>query len=210
MQLYDYVRSTAAFRVRIALNLKEIPYESSSVSLLDNEQDQSGYRSVNAAGLVPALADNGQILTQSLAILEYLDEIHPHHPLLPKDPVAKAHCRALAMDVACDMHPLNNLRVLNHLTGELGHSEEEKLSWYHHWLAQGFNGLEAKLQGTDTAFCSGDTPMMADICLIPQLFNARRFNFALAAYPTLVRIEQNCLSLPAFANAHPDAPLAVN
>ncbi|WP_434355680.1 maleylacetoacetate isomerase [Parasalinivibrio latis] len=210
MQLYDYSRSTAAFRVRIALNLKEIPYDSVPVSLIDGEQNQEGYRNINAAGLVPALEDGGQTLTQSLAILEYLDEIHPHHPLLPKNPLAKARCRALAMDVACDMHPLNNLRVLKHLTGELGHSEDEKLAWYHHWLKQGFGGLEAKLGGIKTPYCSGDTPMMADVCLIPQLFNARRFNFALDAYPTLVHIEQNCMALPAFANAHPDAPLAVN
>ncbi|MBD1557048.1 maleylacetoacetate isomerase [Vibrio sp. S9_S30] len=203
MKLYDYVRSTAAYRVRIALNLKGVDYEPVPVSLLDGDQNSAEYLEVNAAGLVPSLETQGDIITQSLAIIEYLDELYPELPLLPEHPIKRAQCRALAYDVACDMHPLNNLRVLKHLTGELAQSEEEKLAWYHHWLRQGFEGLEKKLSKSDTAFCCGDNPTLADICLVPQLFNARRFEFDLTPYPRLVEIESHCLALSAFSDASP-------
>ncbi|BDU39515.1 maleylacetoacetate isomerase [Vibrio nigripulchritudo] len=203
MKLYDYIRSSAAYRVRIALNLKGVDCESIPVSLLDGDQKSSEYLDVNSAGLVPALETQGNIITQSLAIIEYLDELYPELPLLPEHPVERAQCRALAYDVTCDIHPLNNLRILKHLTSELGHSEEEKMAWYHHWLKEGFNGLEQKLSKSDSTFCCGESPTLADICLIPQLFNAHRFEFNLAAYPRLKEIESNCLALSAFSDASP-------
>ncbi|WP_025738535.1 maleylacetoacetate isomerase [Salinivibrio socompensis] len=204
MLLYDYSKSTAAYRVRIALSLKGLTYQREAVSLLDKHQHSDAYRSLNPAGLVPTLVDGDVTLSQSLAIIEYLDERYPGVTLLPNDPVQKAQCRSLALDIACDMHPLNNLRVLQYLTGPFGHSDEDKVTWYHHWLKQGFDGLEAKLQGLDSPFIGGEAPNLADICLVPQLFNARRFAFDLAAYPTLTRIEAQCQTLDAFIQAHPD------
>ncbi|OOE65824.1 maleylacetoacetate isomerase [Salinivibrio kushneri] len=204
MLLYDYSKSTAAYRVRIALGLKGLSYQRETVSLLDKHQQSDAYRSLNPAGLVPTLVGGDVTLSQSLAIIEYLDERYPQVKLLPSDPVQRAQCRSLALDIACDVHPLNNLRVLQYLTGPFGHSDDDKITWYHHWLKQGFDGLEAKLQGLDSPFIGGEAPNLADICLVPQLFNARRFAFDLTGYPTLTRIESQCQTLDAFIQAHPD------
>lgn len=204
MKLYDYSKSSASYRVRIALNLKGLNYQSQAVSLLDGDQRGDNYLALNPTGLVPTLVDNGQVLTQSLAIIEYLEEVYPSPSLLPADHTARAKCRALALDIACDIHPLNNLRVLKHLTGSMGHSEEEKLDWYLHWLKAGLAAVEKKVESSQTAFCCDDIPTLADICLVPQLFNARRFSLDLTPYPTLKEIEQRCQGLPAFEQAHPD------
>ncbi len=207
MQLYTYFRSSAAYRVRIALNLKGLPYDAVPVHLLrgGGEQLQEGYRSVNPAALIPALEDDGAVLTQSLAIIEYLDETHAGAPLLPADALGRARVRALALTVAADTHPLTNLRVLKYLKHTLGVSEEVKMEWYRHWLGEGLASLEALLArdpGTG-AFCHGDTPTLADCCLEPQAFNAERFEVDLAPYPTVARIHAQCAAHPAFAAAHP-------
>ena len=204
MKFYDYGRSSAAYRVRIALRLKGLSCETIPISLLDGTQNSAGYRSLNPTGLVPSLDTGHGILGQSLAIIEYLDECHPEPPLLPAMPFARARCRALALQVACDIHPLNNLRVLNYLTGELKIGEKQKNRWYHHWLKQGLGPLEQQLSGNDSRYCCGDTPTLADICLVPQLYNARRFKLDLAPYPRLGAIELACHQLEAFRLAHPD------
>ncbi len=208
MKLYSYFRSSASYRVRIALNLKGLTYEYVAVHLTRNGGEQFGaeYRSMNPQALVPVLQDGSHALTQSLAIIEYLDEIHPQPPLLPRDPVERARVRALALNIACEIHPLNNLRVLQYLTGKLGLTEEVKNQWYHHWIALGFQALETQLANSQETgkFCHGDTPTLADCCLIPQLTNARRFKGDVSAYPTLLRIERNCNELPAFQRAAPD------
>lgn len=207
LTLYTYFRSSAAYRVRIALNLKGLAYQAVPVHLLRNGGEQLGqaYRAVNPAGLLPALVDHGAALSQSLAILEYLDETHPLMPLLPADALGRARVRALAQTVACDTHPLTNLRVLKYLTGQLGLSEEIKLEWYRHWLGEGIAMLEAQLDNDDRTgrFCHGDAPTVADCCLAPQVFNAQRFGVDLAPYPQIARIHANCAALPAFADAHP-------
>ncbi|MFA9217782.1 MAG: maleylacetoacetate isomerase [Sphingomonadaceae bacterium] len=207
MKLYTYFRSSAAYRVRIALNLKGLDYEALPVHLLRNggEQLAPAYRDINPSGLLPALEDQGQIIHQSLAIMEYLDEVHPFMPLLPADALGRARVRALALTVACDTHPLTNLRVLKHLTGHLGLPEEAKGEWYRHWLGEGMAMLEAHLARADDTgrFCHGDSPTIADCCLVPQVFNARRFALDLAPYPTIMRIHDNCAGLPAFESAHP-------
>jgi maleylacetoacetate isomerase len=206
IKLYSYFRSSAAYRVRIALNLKDIRYEYVPVHLVKGEQGEERYRALNPQGLVPMLVDDGQTLTQSMAIIEYLDEKVPDPPLLPATPAAKARVRAIAQTIACDIHPLNNLRVLKYLTGTLGVSEEAKNAWYRHWIERGFAALEAQL-AADTrtgGFCHGETPTLADICLVPQLANARRYAFSVDTYPTLGRIESHCLALDAFARAAPD------
>jgi len=208
VKLYSYFRSSAAYRVRIALNLKGLAYETVPVHLTrgGGEQLAPGYRKLNPQALVPALEDGGRVLTQSLAIIEYLDEIHPQVPLLPKDPAARARVRALALAVACDLHPLNNLRVLNYLTGPMGLGDDAKRTWYHHWIAEGLGALEASL-ATDPEtgrFCHGDAPGLADCCLVPQLANAYRFKCDVSPYPTLLRIEKNCQALQAFQRAAPD------
>ncbi|MBA5688942.1 maleylacetoacetate isomerase [Rugamonas apoptosis] len=207
MKLYTYFRSSAAYRVRIALNLKGLAYEAIPVHLLRHggEQLAPAYRDVNPSALIPALDDDGAIVHQSLAIMEYLDELHPAVPLLPTGALARARVRALAMTVACDTHPLTNLRVLKYLKGALGLSEEVKTQWYKHWLGEGMAMLEAHLANEPQTgrFCHGDTPTMADCCLVPQVFNAQRFELDLAPYPTIMRIHANCVALPAFAAAHP-------
>jgi len=207
MKLYTYFRSSAAYRVRIAMNLKGLPYEAAPIHLLRNggEQLAEGYRAVNPSALLPALVDEGNVIHQSLAIIEYLEETHPQVPLLPADPLGRARVRALAQTVACDTHPLTNLRVLKHLTGHMGHSDAEKLEWYRHWLGEGMAMLEAHLAGESATgrFCHGDTPTMADCCLAPQVFNAQRFELDMAPYPTIARIHANCSELPAFQAAHP-------
>ncbi|WP_445401039.1 maleylacetoacetate isomerase [Zobellella sp. An-6] len=204
MKLYDYPRSSAAYRVRIALNLKGQTFEAVPVNLLEGAQRGEDYRTLNPTGLVPSLDTGEGLLGQSLAIIEYLDERFPAPPLLPAGAFARARARALALQVACDIHPLNNLRVLQYLVGEFGIDERQKLAWYHHWLQQGLAALERQLTETDSIFCCGDTPGLADICLVPQLYNARRFGLDLAPYPRLMAIDEACQRLEAFAAAHPD------
>lgn len=207
MKLYNYFRSSASYRVRIALNLKRLKYEYLPVHLLRNggEQLAPGYRAVNPDGLVPVFADGGEIITQSLAIIEYLDEMYPEPSLLPGDPIARAFVRSLALQIACEIHPLNNPRVLKYLTGTLGVGEAEKNAWYRHWVETGFASLEAKLAKSAYTgmFCYGDTPTLADLCLVPQVFNARRFSINPDSYPTIARIEAHAMTLSAFADAAP-------
>jgi len=206
MKLYTYFRSTAAYRVRIALNLKGLPYEAVPVHLLRSEENDPAYRALSPLGTVPALlTDEGDALTQSLAIIEYLEETHPQPPLLPADALGRARVRALALTIACDIHPLNNLRVLKYLTGTLGASEEEKMTWYRHWLADGMMAVERLLAGHPATgdFCHGDAPTLADCCLVPQVFNARRFDCPLDEMPTIRRIAEACEQLPGFVAAAP-------
>lgn len=207
MRLYDYFRSSAAYRVRIALNLKGVkPDERTFVHLRMGNQRAQDYLALNPQGLVPALAlDDGHVLTQSLAIIEYLEETVPNPPLLPAQPEARARVRAIALQIACEIHPLNNLRVLNYLLGTLGVTREQKDGWYRYWVDVGFEALERQLsRDAETGkFCHGDSPTLADICLVPQVANARRFNIDLSPYPTLMRIEATCNTLPAFADAEP-------
>jgi maleylpyruvate isomerase len=205
MILYDYFRSTAAYRVRIALNLKGLDYEQRPVSLVKGEQQREDYKRFNPQGLVPTLVlDNDRVITQSLAICEYLEETHPQPALLPGDPEGRARVRVLAQAVACDIHPVNNLRILKYLTGTLGISEDAKLAWYQHWIAEGLAALETLLESPQTGeFCHGDTPSLADVCLVPQVFNACRFECDLAPYPTIARIVDACEALPAFERAQP-------
>lgn len=206
--LYGYFRSSAAYRVRIALNLKGIDYDQSPVNLVKGEQRDAANLGRNPQGMVPSLiTDEGVTLTQSLAICEYLDETHPEPPLLPADAAGRARVRALAQVVACEIHPLNNLRVLKHLVGELGVDDAAKLAWYRHWVAEGFQALETLLtaEAGSGDFCHGDTPSLADLCLVPQLYNAERFECDLSAYPRIQRIAANCRALPAFRQAAPEA-----
>lgn len=202
--LYDYYRSSAAYRVRIALNLKGVDYESRTVNLLHSEQQADDYRALNPQGLVPMLEIDGHRLTQSLAIINYLDLRYPNQPLLPASAAERAHVVSLAMIVACDIHPLNNLRVLKYLKNELGHSQDEIDAWYAHWIGEGLPGLEALAAPRAGKFLFGDAPTGADVCLVPQLYNARRYNVPLDAYPTLLRADENANQLDAFAAAHPD------
>lgn len=206
MKLYGYFRSSASYRVRIALNLKGLDYQHEGVHLLKNggEQLSASYKQINPDALVPAFEDQGQILTQSLAILEYLDEVYPEPPLLPATALDRAYVRSLALAIACEIHPVNNLRILKYLTGELQLSDEQKNAWYKHWVETGLLALEQKLNSHPTAdFCFGDRPGLADCCLVPQIFNAQRFNCDLTALPTIMRIYQNCMELPAFIAASP-------
>ena len=205
MKLYNYFRSSAAYRVRIALNLKGLAAENVFIHLQKNEQGGDDYLKVNPQGLVPALVDGNETITQSMAIVEYLDETYPSPPLMPGTPAERARVRSIAQLVACDIHPIDNLRVLRYLVNDLGLSEEQKNAWYAHWVVVGLNALETMLgaDGRTGTFCHGDTPTLADICLVPQLANARRANVDLAPYPTLVRIDAACNESPAFANAHP-------
>jgi len=207
MKLYGYFRSSAAYRVRIALNLKGIAYESLPIHLTrgGGEQLAPAYRKLNPQALVPVLLDGARTLTQSLAIIEYLEETHPQPPLLPNEPGGRARVRSLALAVACEIHPLNNLRVLNYLSGKLGVDDAAKRAWYHHWIAEGLGALEAMMANDPAtgSFCHGDAPGLADCCLVPQLANARRFQCDVAPYPTLLRIEANCQALEAFQRAAP-------
>jgi maleylpyruvate isomerase len=206
MKLYDYYRSSAAYRVRIALNLKGVAPERAFVHLRKNVQRSDDYLALNPQGLVPMLvADGGAALTQSLAIIEYLDEAYPAPPLLPAAPVERARVRGIALEIACDIHPLNNLRVLQYLKNTLGVSEEQKDAWYKYWIDVGLEALETRLARDPATgrFCHGDAPTLADICLVPQLANARRMNIDVGPYPTLTRIEATAISLPAFVDAAP-------
>jgi maleylacetoacetate isomerase len=202
--LYEYWRSSAAYRVRIALNLKGVDYESRPVNLLESEQQSAEYRALNPQGLVPMLEIDGHRLTQSVAILNYLDLRYPNQPLIPASAADRAHVVAMAMAIACDIHPLNNLRVLKYLKNELGHSQDEVDRWYAHWIDEGLPALEAMAAPQAGKFLFGDAPTGADVCLIPQLYNARRYNVPLDAYPTLLRADENANRLDAFAAAHPD------
>jgi maleylacetoacetate isomerase len=208
LTLYSYFRSSAAFRVRIALNLKNLTADMRFVHLLKDggQQHSAAYQEVNPQQLVPALISAGQVIGQSLAILEYLEEIVPEPPLLPRDALGRARVRQIAQAIACDIHPLNNLRALQYLEHELGVDGEKRLAWQRHWITAGFVALETKLarESATGRFCHGDDPGLADLCLVPQMFNARRIQMDLAAYPTLLRIEKSAYSLPAFQNARPE------
>jgi maleylacetoacetate isomerase len=201
---YEYFRSSAAYRVRIALKLKGIDYESRQIDLREGEQRSDEYRAINPQGLVPMLEVDGHRITQSLAIIVYLDMRYPNQPLLPASADARSHVISLSETVACDIHPLNNLRVLKYLKSELGHSQEDVDRWYAHWITEGLSALEALAAPRAGTFLLGDGPTAADCCLIPQLYNARRFNVPLDDYPTLLRVDENANRLDAFAAAHPD------
>jgi maleylacetoacetate isomerase len=205
MKLYGYFRSSAAFRVRIALNLKRLDYDSAFIHLRRGDQGRPEFLGVNPQGLVPALEIDGERLIQSLPIIEYLDETHLEPPLLPPDAAGRARVRALAAIVACDIHPLNNLRVLRYLHRSLGHDEAAVETWYNHWIAAGFAALEQLLAGDRRtgAFCHGERPGLADIALVPQVVNAERYRLDLAPYPTIRRVFETCMKLDAFAAAHP-------
>lgn len=207
MKLYGYFRSSAAYRVRIALNLKNIAYETVSVHLLKDggQQNSQDYKALNPTGLVPTLVDGDQAIGQSMAILEYLEETHPEPALLPLDAQGRARVRAIAQTIACDIHPLNNLRVLKYLKHTLGVEDQAKDAWYRHWVETGLASVEAMLSRSDRTgrFCHGDQPGLADLCLVPQLFNARRFKCDESAFPTIVRIDAACAELDAFQKAAP-------
>ncbi len=205
MKHYSYFRSSAAFRTRIALNLKGLKPEQVFVHLRKNEQGADGYLTLNPQALVPTLVHNGVAIGQSLAIIEYLDEIVPEPPLLPNDALGRARVRQIAYAVACDIHPLGNLRVLNYLRDKLGHGEEELAAWSRHWIGLGFSAMEKLIAEAPSTgrFCHGDRPTLADICLIPQLGNARRAKLDLTPYPTLLRIEKAAYELAAFNDAAP-------
>lgn len=208
MKLHSYFRSSASFRVRIALALKQLDYEYVPVHLLQGggQQFAAAFKAMNPAALVPVLEeDDGTVLTQSLAIIEYLDETRPQPPLLPSGAVGRARVRALALAIACEIHPLNNLRVLAYLSQTLGVTEAQRNAWYCHWVETGLATVEAMLAGDPQtgACCHGDTPTLADICLVPQIFNAQRFKARLDHVPTVMRIHQHCLTLPAFAQSVP-------
>lgn len=208
MKLYGYFRSSAAFRVRIALNLKGLVYDQASIHLRSGQQALPGFLKLNPLGLVPALEDGPHVLTQSLAIIDYLDETHSAPPLLPKSPAERARVRALALAVACDIHPIDNLRVLVYLKKVLKISDQQHDDWYRHWIHEGFKGIEGMLQTGGTGrFCHGDAPTLADICLVPQVFNAKRLisdGDLRAAYPTIMRVFDECMKVPAFDAAQPD------
>ncbi len=207
MKLYDYYRSSSCYRVRIALHLKQIHYEAIPIHLLNQggEQHLPGYRNINPQGLVPTLDENGHILSQSLAIIEYLDDLSPQPPLFPSTPLARAQVRKLAYMIACDIHPLNNLRVLQTLRSQFQADDHQTISWYHHWLKIGFEAIETELQAFSRkqSVCYGQDISLADICLIPQVYNAKRYNFPLQDYPLINEINNYCMTLDAFKQALP-------
>ncbi|MDE2229291.1 MAG: maleylacetoacetate isomerase [Alphaproteobacteria bacterium] len=206
MKLYGYFRSSAAFRVRIALNLKGLAYEQRFIHLRKNEQRAPEYLAKNPQGLVPLLENNGARLVQSLAIIEYLDEAHPSPKLLPEGPEDRARVRALAQIIAADIHPLDNLRVLRYLAKPFGHDDKAIEQWFNHWIRLGFEALEPMLHDERTGeFCHGDAPGLADICLVPQVFNAKRYpSFDMTPFPTIARVFGNCMTLDAFMHAAPN------
>ena len=208
MKLYGFFRSSAAFRVRIALNLKSLDYEQASIHLRNNQQSAPDYLKLNPQALVPTLADDGHlVLSQSLAIIEYLDETRPQPPLLPSTPLARARVRSLAQAIACDIHPIDNLRVLRYLAKPLGQDDKAVEAWFNHWIHVGFTGIEHMLAKDRQAgrFCHGDSPTVADICLVPQVFNAQRYpSFDFAPFPTIMRIFENCMKHSAFDRARPE------
>jgi maleylacetoacetate isomerase len=208
MKLHTFFRSSAAFRVRIALNLKGQQYQSIATLLNQGAQHSAEYLAINPQGLIPALEiSDGTVLSQSLAIIEYLDERYPTPPLLPPDPLGRAQVRSMALAIACDVHPLNNLRVLNYLKKQLQQDETSVNTWYRHWITNGFVGLEqlARRYSSDARHCYGDSVSLADVMLVPQMFNARRFDTDLSPFPTLVSISTHLQAQPAFAAARPEA-----
>ena len=207
LTLHTYFYSSAAYRVRIALNLKGITYESVAYDLRKKAHQNDAYLRLNPQGLVPSLVDDGNVLAQSLAIIEYLEEKHPEPALMPAEPLDRARVRAIAQSIACDIHPLNNLRVLRYLVHEAKLPEATKDAWYAHWVAVGFAALESMLASDPRTgrFCHGDAPGLADCCLVPQVANARRFKLPLKAYPTIVRIDETARALPTFVAAAPEA-----
>jgi maleylacetoacetate isomerase len=206
MKLYTYFRSSAAFRTRIALNLKGLAYEAVFVPLRSNAQNEPGYLAKNPQGLIPLLEDGGQSLSQSLAIIEYLDETHPEPPFLPGDAAGRAQVRAMALVIACDIHPLNNLRVLKYLKADMGHDQDRIDIWYRHWVSEGFRALEQMVRpaARGTAYCFGGGITLADICLVPQMYNARRVSTDLTPFPKLVAIDAALQQHPAFKAAAPE------
>ncbi len=204
MELYNYFRSSASYRVRIGLALKGLAYDYKPVHLQKNEQLTESFAAVSAARLVPLLRDGDAVLTQSLAIIEYLDETHPEPPLLPKDPAERARVRALALDVACEIHPLNNLRVLRYLVGPMKLAEDDKNRWYRHWVETGLEVIERQLAARPATFCHGETPTLADICLVPQIFNAQRFECRTEHVPNVMRVFDACMKLDAFEQTRPE------
>lgn len=205
MELYNYFRSSASYRVRIALALKGIDYDYKSVHLAKNEQFLEGYASVSASRLVPLLRDGDHSVTQSLAIIEYLDETHPEPPLMPADALGRARVRALAYDIACELHPLNNLRVLRYLVHSMKVSEDDKNRWYRHWVETGLEVVERQLAALPATFCHGEAPTLADCTLVPQIFNARRFDCRTDHVPNVMRVFDNCMKLDAFEKTRPEA-----
>ncbi|MEK8024995.1 MAG: putative maleylacetoacetate isomerase MaiA [Pseudomonadota bacterium] len=205
MQLYNYFRSSASYRVRIALALKGLDYDYLPVHLVRNEQQGEAYTALNTAALVPTLVDGEQTVSQSLAIIEYLDETHPQPPLLPADAAGRARVRALALDIACEIHPLNNLRVLRFLTRDMRISEDDKNRWYRHWVETGLSAVEQRLQAAPSRFCHGEQPTLADCVLVPQIFNAQRFDCRLDHVPQIMRVFDACMALPAFSGTQPSA-----
>ncbi|MDO9095816.1 MAG: maleylacetoacetate isomerase [Rubrivivax sp.] len=204
MELYNYFRSSASYRVRIALALKGLAYDYKGVHLAKNEQFNESYAAVSAARLVPLLRDGEHTLTQSMAIIEYLDETHPQPPLLPGTPAERARVRALAQDIACEIHPLNNLRVLRFLVKDLKLSEDDKNRWYRHWVESGLEVVERRLAAQPATYCHGDTPTLADCVLVPQIFNARRFDCRTEHVPHVMRVFEACMKLPAFEQTRPE------
>jgi len=209
LELYSFWRSSASYRVRIALNLKSLPYAYHGVNLVKDGGDQwsVAYKEVNPQSRVPTLLHDGQRFTQSLAIIEYLDETVPEPPLLPADALGRARVRAIALDIACEIHPLDNLRVLRYLQGELKISDDDKNRWYRHWIETGLAVVERQLAGHPATgrFCHGDTPGLADCVLVPQIFNARRMDTRLDHVPTVMRVFEACMAEPAFASTQPSA-----
>lgn len=205
MELYNYFRSSASYRVRIALALKGLAYDYKPVHLAKNEQFNESYAAVSAARLVPLLKDGDAMLTQSLAIMEYLDETHPQPPLLPTDPLQRARVRAIALDIACEIHPLNNLRVLRYLTRDLKVSDDDKNRWYRHWVETGLEAVERQLAAAPARYCHGDAPTIADCCLVPQIFNAQRFECRTEHVPHVMRVFEACMAHDAFSKTQPSA-----
>ncbi|MBC7956816.1 MAG: maleylacetoacetate isomerase [Cytophagales bacterium] len=207
MELYSYFRSSASFRVRIALALKGLPYDYKAVHLVKGEQLQAPFNTVSPTQLVPLLKDGDALISQSIAIIEYLEETHPNPPLLPADALGRARVRALALDVACEIHPLNNLRVLRFLAHELKIGEDDKNRWYRHWVETGLEAVERQLAGNPATgrFCHGDAPTLADVLLVPQIFNAQRMQCRVDHAPTAMRVFNECMGLAAFTDSQPSA-----